>query len=101
MPFKKAGGAREFNMKIRLGWYAASMTVAFQNMARDFDVELLLWPGGSIIATVLWLYAKALTIAGRFGIHLAAKSRSTRSAKFNAAKRCPLGNVLNPCCRYR
>jgi hypothetical protein len=94
-------GGRGFYMKIRLGWYAASMTIAFQNMTRDFDAELLLWPGGSIVATLLWLCAKASTIAGGFGMPLAAKSRSTPSAKFNAAQRCQLGNVLIPCRRYQ
>jgi hypothetical protein len=67
-------------MKIHLERYAAWAAVAFQTIGRDFDAELLLRPGGSIIAIVVWLYTKANTIALRFGIHLGAKARKPRSA---------------------
>jgi hypothetical protein len=83
-------------MKIHLERYAAWAAVAFQTIGRDFDAELLLRPGGSIIAIVVWLYTKANTIALRFGRHLGAKARKPRSAILGTA--CAAGNLrLNEC----
>lgn len=67
--------ARQWNMKIHLEGYAGWVSTAFQTMSLNFDPELLLWPGGSMIATALWLYAMAKKITLRFGIRLGAKSR--------------------------
>jgi hypothetical protein len=88
------------DMKIHLEGYAAWVTAAFQTMGRDFDPELLLRPGGSMIAIVVWLYAKANTIALRLGIHFGAKARKPRSTNLGTEKeRAP--ETLNSCCRCR
>ena len=88
-------------MRIHLEGYAGWVTAAFQPLGLNFDPELLLWPGGSMIATVLWVYAMAKTIALRFGLRLGAKSRQARSAMLGTAKARLPGKALNPCCRCR
>ena len=93
--------ARQWNMKIHLEGYAGWVSAAFQTMGLSFDPELLLWPGGSMIATVLWLYAMARTIALRFGIRLGAKSRRARSTMLGTRNGRLPGKALNPYCRCR
>jgi hypothetical protein len=48
-------------MKTWLHWFAAWLAAAFQTPGREFDPELLLQPGGSVLAVALWLYTKATT----------------------------------------
>ena len=84
-------------MKIHLEGPSAWLIGALQTMGRDFDVELLERPYGGMIAIVVWLYAKANTIALRFGIHLGAKARKPRSAILGAAKeRAPRSGASPP-----
>lgn len=45
-------------MKAQLETYAARLAAGIQNASADMAPEILQLPGGSIIATVLWLYAK-------------------------------------------
>ena len=37
---------------------AARIAARIQNVSADMDPEILQLPGGSVIATLLWLYAK-------------------------------------------
>jgi hypothetical protein len=46
-------------MRQQLQWYVAWVTVALLRAGEDFDVELLQWPGGSLIAAVFWAGARA------------------------------------------
>jgi hypothetical protein len=50
-------------MKEQLESYAARIAVQIQHVGADVDPEILQLPGGSVIATLLWLYAKG---AGAF-----------------------------------
>ena len=45
-------------MKEQIETYAARIAVKLQGVGADMDPELLQLPGGSVIATLLWLYAK-------------------------------------------
>jgi len=45
-------------MKEQLESCAARIAARIQNVGSDMDPELLQLPGGSVIATLLWLYAK-------------------------------------------
>jgi hypothetical protein len=45
-------------MKEQIESYAARIAVRIQNAGADLDPDLLQLPGGSVIATLLWLYAK-------------------------------------------
>ena len=38
--------------------YAARIAVRLQSVSADMDPDILQLPGGSVIATLLWLYAK-------------------------------------------
>jgi hypothetical protein len=38
--------------------YAARIAVRIQNVGAEVDPEILQLPGGSVIATLLWLYVK-------------------------------------------
>ena len=38
--------------------YAARIAARIQDVGADIDPEILHLPGGSVIATLLWLYAK-------------------------------------------
>jgi hypothetical protein len=40
--------------------WAAWILVRFEIVTATFDPEVLQWPGGSVIAAVLWLYRTAL-----------------------------------------
>jgi hypothetical protein len=51
-------------MKEQLESYAARIAARIQNVGADVDPEILQLPGGSVIATILWLYAKS-TVAFR------------------------------------
>jgi hypothetical protein len=41
--------------------YAARIAARIQNVGAEVDPEILQLPGGSVIATLLWLYAKGST----------------------------------------
>lgn len=45
-------------MKEQLESYAARIAAQIQHMGADVDPEILQLPGGSVIATILWLYAR-------------------------------------------
>ena len=45
-------------MKEHLQSCAARIAAGIQNVSSDMDPEILQLPGGSVIATLLWLYAK-------------------------------------------
>ncbi len=46
-------------MKEQLHSYAARLAARLQNVGANVDPELLQLPGGSIIATLLWIYTKS------------------------------------------
>jgi hypothetical protein len=50
--------AAERLMKEQLQSCAARIAAGIQNVSSDMDPEILQLPGGSVIATLLWLYAK-------------------------------------------
>jgi len=52
------GNGMEMPMKEQLESYAARIAARIQNASADMDPEILQLPGGSVIATLLWLYAK-------------------------------------------
>jgi hypothetical protein len=45
-------------MREQLESYAARIAAQIQHIGADVDPEILQLPGGSLIATILWLYAK-------------------------------------------
>ena len=45
-------------MKEQIESYAARLAARIQNVGADVDPDILQLPGGSVIATLLWLYAK-------------------------------------------
>ena len=45
-------------MMEQLETYATRMAARLQCVSADMDPEILQLPGGSVIATLLWLYAK-------------------------------------------
>jgi hypothetical protein len=51
--------AAERSMKEQLQSCAARIAAGIQNVSSDMDPEILQLPGGSLIATLLWLYAKS------------------------------------------
>jgi hypothetical protein len=51
-------------MKEQIQSYAARIAARLQGVSADMDPEILQLPGGSVIATLLWLYAKG-TVAFR------------------------------------
>jgi hypothetical protein len=52
-------------MKEQIESCAARLAVGIRNVSADLDPEILQLPGGSIIATLLWLYAKGATVLRR------------------------------------
>jgi hypothetical protein len=48
-------------MKEQIETYAARLAASLQNVSADMDPDILQLPGGSVIATLLWLYAKGAT----------------------------------------
>jgi hypothetical protein len=42
--------------------YATRIALSLQNVSADMDPDILQLPGGSVIATLLWLYAKGTTV---------------------------------------
>ncbi len=48
-------------MREQLESCAARIAARIQNVSADMDPEILQLPGGSIIATLLWLYTKGST----------------------------------------
>jgi len=51
-------GASEMSMKDQLKSYAGRIAAGLQNVGASMDPEILQLPGGSVIATLLWLYVK-------------------------------------------
>ncbi|MDB6082505.1 MAG: hypothetical protein JWN43_386 [Gammaproteobacteria bacterium] len=51
-------------MMEQLQSYAGRIAARLQDVSADMDPEILQLPGGSVIATLLWLYAKG-TVAFR------------------------------------
>jgi hypothetical protein len=47
-------------MKQLIHLSAAWIGAAIQNVGANLDFEVLSWPGGSLIAVLLWLYASAM-----------------------------------------
>jgi hypothetical protein len=74
-------------MKTWLNWFAAWTAVAFQTAGREFDPELLLQPGGSVLAIVLWLCTRA-TMGGRSAARPSARSKklAATTGEFTNAK---------------
>jgi hypothetical protein len=55
----------------------AWITAHVQSLGADFDPEILSWPGGSLIAALLWFYARITAAATRAqGRRLAAPLRN-------------------------
>lgn len=44
----------------RIESYAARLAVRIQNVGAEVDPDILQLPGGSVIATLLWLYTKGV-----------------------------------------
>jgi hypothetical protein len=44
-------------MKLQIQYWAIWLAAKIQIVGADFDPEVLQWPGGSLIAPLLWLYA--------------------------------------------
>ena len=51
----------EMTMRDQIESYAARLAVRIQSAGADLDPDILQLPGGSVIATLLWLYAKGST----------------------------------------
>ncbi|MGA2188872.1 MAG: hypothetical protein ABSH33_10090 [Steroidobacteraceae bacterium] len=51
-------------MREHIESYAARIAARIQDVSAEMDPELLQLPGGSVIATLLWLYLKG-TVAFR------------------------------------
>jgi hypothetical protein len=49
-------------MKEQIESYAARIAAGLQTVSADMDPDILQLPGGSVIATLLWLYAKGTTV---------------------------------------
>jgi hypothetical protein len=50
--------ASEKTMIEQIESYAARIAVRIQNVGAEVDPEILQLPGGSVIATLLWLFAR-------------------------------------------
>jgi hypothetical protein len=89
-------------MKQLLQSYTAWATVALLRAGEDFDVQLLQWPGGSVIAAVLWAGAR-VRIAVRFAMRLGGARRPLRTWKLWRAARAAHNEVsgLDPLRRAR
>jgi hypothetical protein len=48
-------------VKDQIESYAARLAARIQAVSADMDPDILQLPGGSVIATLLWLYAKGAT----------------------------------------
>src|ERR1700689_1880823 len=73
-------------MKTWLNWFAAWTAVAFQTAGREFDPELLLQPGGSVLAIGLWLLIRA-TMGKASAARLSARARKAAATAANLPKR--------------
>lgn len=49
-------------MREQIESYAARIAASLQNVSADMDPDILQLPGGSVIATLLWLYAKGTIV---------------------------------------
>ena len=49
-------------MRAQIESYAGRIAARLQNVSADMDPDILQLPGGSVIATLLWLYAKGATV---------------------------------------
>jgi hypothetical protein len=54
-------------MRQLIEWGAARIAAGIQRVGADFDFEVLSLPGGSVIAALLWLYAKTMGTPKRTG----------------------------------
>ena len=61
LPRHQLPGQRRQVMKEQLESYAGRLAAKIQDVSADMDPDILQLPGGSIIATLLWLYAKGTT----------------------------------------
>jgi hypothetical protein len=73
-------------MRQQLQTYTARATVALLRAGEGFDVQLLQWPGGSVIAALVWAGAKARR-AVRLAMRLNGRSRKPRAWKMWRALR--------------
>jgi|ERR1700722_7469517 hypothetical protein len=69
-------------MKSWLHWFAAWLATALQTPGQEFDPELLLQPGGSVLAVGLWLYTKA-TMGTWAAAGLLSKSKKLPAAQMS------------------
>jgi len=53
-------------MKLQVHYWAIGLAAKIQVVGANFDPEILQWPGGGLIAPLLWLYA---TIASAWTGH--------------------------------
>jgi hypothetical protein len=54
--------ASEMTMLQQIESYAARIAVRIQHLGSEVDPELLQLPGGSVIATLMWLYTKGTVV---------------------------------------
>ena len=73
-------------MKQLLQSYTAWATVALLRAGEDFDVQLLQWPGGSVIAALVWAGARARR-AVRLAMRLGSRWTKPRAWKIWRAVR--------------
>jgi hypothetical protein len=73
-------------MRQQLQSYTAWATVALLRAGEDFDVQLLQWPGGSVLAALVWAGARA-TLAIRLAMRLGGTWRKPRAWKIWRALR--------------
>jgi len=89
-------------MKQLLQSYTAWATVALLRAGEDFDVQLLQWPGGSVIAAVLWAGVR-MRVAVRYAMRLGGSWRKPRTWKLWRAAREVHNSMsrFDPACRAR
>ncbi len=65
LPRHQLPGQRRNIMKQQWESYAGRLAAKIQNISADMDPDILQLPGGSVIATLLWLYAKGTVVFRR------------------------------------
>jgi len=80
---------------------AAWIGAAIQNVSANLDFEVLSWPGGSVIAVLLWFYASAMGFLRRRLVSQARPSEGGAAidASGVAPERCPSPNGACVGCR--
>ena len=58
-------------MKRHIAWWAVWVLVQSQNVIASLDPEVLQWPGGALVAPLLWLFLTARFALVRRSIQLA------------------------------